>query len=72
MLQRVKEILDQKNVEFENFPIEKLYKAGMDNVTSNIEYYFDKQYTCESVLNELFVRGIISYIENNNFPYLEK
>ena len=75
MLQRkIKELLEEKNVESGNFPMEKLYKAGVDNVSNNIEYYFDKQYTCESVLQELFVRGVISYIEKrkNNFPYLEK
>jgi len=62
MLHRIKEMLDERNVESENFPMEKLYKAGMENVRNNIEYYFDKQYTCESVLQELFVRGMISYI----------
>jgi len=62
MLHRIKEMLDERNVESENFQMEKLYKAGMENVRNNIEYYFDKQYTCESVLQELFVRGMISYI----------
>lgn len=36
------------------------------DIRDNIEYYFDKTYTCESVLQELFVRGMISYIEKNN------
>ena len=63
MLHRIKELLDERNVESGNFPVENLYKAGMENVRNNIEYYFDKQYTCESVLQELFVRGMISYIE---------
>jgi hypothetical protein len=66
MLHKVKELLDKKNVEYKNFPVERLYKAGMDNIRDNIEYYFDKTYTCESVLQELFVRGMISYIEKNN------
>jgi hypothetical protein len=64
MLHRIKELLDERNVESGNLPVENLYKAGMENVRNNIEYYFDKQYTCESVLQELFVRGMISYIEN--------
>ena len=42
----------------------------MENVRDNIEFYFDKPYTCESVIKELFIRGIISYIEKNKFPCL--
>jgi hypothetical protein len=44
----------------------------MDNVKENIEFYFDKSYTCESVIKELFIRGVIEYIDKNNFPCLEK
>jgi hypothetical protein len=72
MIFKVKEILSERNVKAENFPTEVLYKAGMDNVKEHIEFYFDKTYTCESVIKELFIRGVISYIEKNRFPYLEK
>lgn len=73
MIFKVKEMLQERNVKTDNYPTEVLYKAGMDNVKDNIEFYFDKTYTCESVIKELFVRGVISYIENNKkFPYLEK
>jgi hypothetical protein len=72
MIFKVNEILIEKNIKGVNFPIEILYKAGMDNVKDNIEFYFDKKYSCESVITELFTRGVISYIEKNNFPYLEK
>jgi hypothetical protein len=73
MILKVKEILSERNVKSENFSTETLYKVGMDNVKKNIEFYFDKTYTCESVIKELFIRGVIDYIErNNNFPYLEK
>ena len=44
----------------------------MENVRNNIEFYSDKTYTCESVIKELFIRGIINYIERNKFPCLEK
>ena len=64
MLYKIREILSERNIESKNFPIETLYKVGMDN--------FDKPYTCESVIQELFIRGIIDYIERNKFPYLEK
>ena len=74
MICKVKELLDERNVRSENFPLEELYKVGMENVKDNIEFYFDKTYTCESVIKELFVRGIIQYIEKNRkkFPCLEK
>lgn len=72
MKHRIKEILLERNVSVENLPLDTLYKVGMDNVRENIEFYFDKTYTCESVIKELFVRGIISYIQQKKFPYLEK
>lgn len=72
MILKVKEILSERNVQIENFSPDVLYKVGMDNVKKNIEFYFDKTYTCESVIKELFIRGVISYIEKNKFPYLEK
>jgi len=72
MKHKIKEILSERNVSVENFPLETLYKVGMDNVKENIEFYFDKTYTCESVIKELFIRGIINYIQKRNFPYLEK
>ncbi len=65
MIYKVKELLDERDVKSENFPLEELYKVGMENVKDNIEFYFDKTYTCESVIKELFVRGIIQYIETN-------
>jgi hypothetical protein len=72
MKHKIKELLLERNVEIENLSIDTLYKVGMENVRENIEFYFDKPYTCESVIKELFIRGIISYISKNKFPYLEK
>ena len=66
MIYRIKELLDERNVRSENFPLEELYKVGMENVKDNIEFYCDKTYTCESVIKELFVRGIIQHIETKN------
>jgi hypothetical protein len=63
MLFKIKEILDDRNIDTKSFSNETLYKVGMENVKDNIEFYFDKPYTCESVIKELFIRGIISYIE---------
>jgi hypothetical protein len=72
MKHKIKELLLERNVNVENLSIDTLYKVGMENVRENIEFYFDKPYTCESVIKELFIRGIISYISKNKFPYLEK
>ena len=72
MKHRIKEILLERDVSIENLPLDTLYKVGMDNVRENIEFYFDKTYTCESVIKELFIRGIINYIQQKKFPCLEK
>jgi hypothetical protein len=72
MKHKIKELLLERNVNTQNLSIDTLYKVGMENVRENIEFYFDKTYTCESVIKELFIRGIISYISKNKFPYLEK
>jgi hypothetical protein len=71
MVQKVKEILMERNIK-SSISIDTLYKVGMDNVKENIEFYFDKSYTCESVIKELFIRGVIEYIDKNNFPCLKK
>jgi hypothetical protein len=72
MKNMIKSLLIERNVEVKNFSYEILYKVGMENVRDNIEFYFDKTFTCESVIKELFIRGIINYIEEKSFPYLEK
>ena len=72
MKNMIKSLLIERNVEVKNFSYETLYKVGMENVRDNIEFYFDKTFTCESVIKELFIRGIINSIEKKNFPYLEK
>ena len=72
MKQMIRQLLIERNMETKNFPDDILYKVGMDNVRNNIEFYSDKTFSCESVIKELFIRGIISYIEKNRFPCLEK
>jgi hypothetical protein len=72
MKHRIKELLIERNVDVKNFSLDTLYKVGINNVRENIEFYYDKTYTCESVIKELFIRGIIDYIEKSKFPYLEK
>jgi hypothetical protein len=72
MKHMINSFLLERNVESKNFSDDILYKVGMDNVRNNIEFYSDKTFTCESVIKELFIRGIINYIERNKFPCLEK
>ena len=43
--------------------LDVLYQAGINNILKNIEYYYDKPYTCNSVLKELFERGVIEKIK---------
>ena len=64
MIYKIKEILLERNIDVKNFSSDILYKAGIENVKNNIEFYYDKTYTCESVIKELFIRGIIKFIEN--------
>lgn len=47
-----------------------LYQIGLKNIMDNLEYYHDKTYTCESVLKELFIRGIESHIEKRKTQLL--
>ena len=72
MKHMINSLLLERNVENKNFSDDILYKVGMDNVRNNIEFYSDKTFTCEYVIKELFIRGIINYIERNKFPCLEK
>ena len=63
--QKIGDILRNKKMENRSFELEDLYRAGMDNVKNNIEFYHDKTYTCESVITELFIRGVDKYIKGN-------
>ena len=72
MKNMIDSLLLERNVERKKFSDEILYKIGMENVRNNIEFYSDKTFTCESVIKELFIRGIINYIERSKFPCLEK
>jgi len=63
MKHRLFELLRERNIDSKNISVDDLYRAGMDNVKTNIEFYFDKTYSCESVIKELFIRGVIKFIE---------
>jgi hypothetical protein len=62
--QKVYNILREKNIDYKKFNIDTLCDAGINNIVNNIEFYFDKPYSCESVFKELFTRGVINYINS--------
>ena len=64
MKQKVYNILREKNIDYKKFNIDTLWDAGINNIVNNIEFYFDKPYSCESVFKELFTRGVINYINS--------
>lgn len=63
MKQRVYNILREKNLDYKKFNIDILLDAGIKNIVNNIEFYYDKPYSCESVLKELFQKGVIEKIK---------
>ena len=63
MKQLMINLLLQNKIETSKYNLELVYQAGIKNIIDNIEYYHDKPYSCESVLTELFKRGVLTYIE---------
>lgn len=63
MKQKVYSILMEKNMDIDKYNIDMLCQAGINNIISNLEFYYDKPYSCESVLKELFSRGVIEQIK---------
>jgi hypothetical protein len=56
-------LLSKYNLDISKFNIDNLYQAGIKKIIDNIEFYHDKPYSCESVLKELFNRGVIEEIK---------
>lgn len=65
MKSQVVKILLENNLDPNKFNIDDLYNIGKKNIINNIEYYFDKEYSCKSVLTGLFKDGINNYINEN-------
>lgn len=66
MKQIIINILNQQNLEVRKYNIDVLYQAGINNILKYIEYYHDKPYSCQSVIKELFERGVIEKIKEVN------
>ena len=62
MKQRIYSILREHNLDCEMYNIDLLYKVGIDNIICNLDFYYDKPYACDSVIRELFTRGVIDYV----------
>lgn len=56
-------LLVQKNLDINRYNVERLYQAGLNKIIDNIEFYYDKPYSCESVFKELFDRGVMEEIK---------
>lgn len=63
MKEQIYTLLVQRNLDVRKFNIDILYQAGINNIIKNIEFYYNKPYSCESVFKELFDRGIIEEIK---------
>lgn len=63
MKEKIYIILSQRNIDIATVNIDILYKAGIKKIVENIEFYYDKPYSCESVFKELFDRGVIEEIK---------
>jgi hypothetical protein len=61
----IKELLKQRNINTNDVPLDIIYNVGMNNIKDNIEYYFDKKFSCDSVIPELFISGIVDYLKIN-------
>lgn len=55
-------LLIQKNLDITKYNVERLYQAGLNKIIDNIEFYYDKPYSCESVFKELFDRGVMEEV----------
>lgn len=56
-------LLIQKNLDISKYNVERLYQAGLNKIIDNIEFYYDKPYSCESVFKELFDRGVMEEVK---------
>lgn len=61
-MQNILNVLIDKNIDLSKYDVDYLYHIGMDNISKNIEFYYDKPYSCESVIKELFIRGVLEHI----------
>lgn len=65
MREKIYILLSKYNLDIQKFNIDRLYQAGINNIVTHIEFYYDKPYTCESVFKELFDRGVIEEIKKS-------
>lgn len=64
MRSEISKILIENNLDPYDFDMDELYNIGRKNIFNNIEYYYDKDYSCKSVIKSLFSDGILKYIKS--------
>ena len=57
-------ILNERGLNTVDWDIDKIYQIGKDNIVKNIEYYYDKDFTCNSVFKHLFESSINKFIDD--------
>ena len=56
-------ILESKQIELSEKRFDIVYKAGVNNIISNLDYYHNKPYSCKSVLMTLFEEGVLKELQ---------
>jgi serine phosphatase RsbU (regulator of sigma subunit) len=71
MKSEVPRILIENGIDPLDYDLQELYEMGRKNILNNIEFYYDKEYSCKSVLKTLFTDGILSFIQSKGRSKLE-
>lgn len=71
MKSEISRILAEKGIDHSHYDLEQLYQIGKKNIIENIELYWDKDYSCKSVLRSLFVDGIVDWIKQEGKSKIE-
>ena len=56
-------LLKEKNINADNNRFNLLYEAGVENISKKMEYYYDKPYSCKSVVRKLFEEGVLKELQ---------
>jgi serine phosphatase RsbU (regulator of sigma subunit) len=63
MKSQISKILIENGLDPYDYDLQELYDAGKKNLVEHIELYYDKDFTCSSVINSLFTDGILYHIK---------
>lgn len=71
MKSELPKILVENGLDPFEYDLQELYEIGRKNIINNIEFYYDKDYSCKSVLRSLFTDGILEFIRSKGRSKLE-